>query len=227
MNCLTSKRKNQQGFTLLELAIVMVTAGFLMMGALALYRVYLVQKNIDLTYEKIDTLKASISIFSDSTGRYPCPSDPSLPYTDPMFGVENCAAAAALAEGTCTGPGNTGICRVPGRVIDVSGVAEAVYIGAVPFRTIKSGVEKVECINPATRAPTDCSAPGAVELVTNDASFQLSSLDSALDPWGYQVTYAVTASLTSAVSFNNGRGAISVRTEHGDSLVDPDGIAGR
>jgi hypothetical protein len=60
------------------------------------------------------------------------------------------------------------------------------------------------------------------------AKFADVNMSDALDPWGYQIGYAVTESMTNAGLYAAGQGqygAIDVRTENGVSLLSPAGNA--
>lgn len=60
-----------------------------------------------------------------------------------------------------------------------------------------------------------------VDLPTSSASFDDATLQSVLDPYGYQMSYAVTGALTNTATAHNSYGAIDVRTENGLPLVRP------
>lgn len=183
-----------RGFTLVEFAIVMLISGLLMVAAMHMYKVYLQDKQLRAVYDKLDVLNSSFSVYASATNRYPCPSDPTLPVDNPNAGVENCAAALALTPGTCT-PGG-GICRVDGgRNTPALGLPtpDPVFIGGIPYKTLREGVA-----NP---------------------SLQIAALDDTVDPWGFQMTYAVSGSMTNALTFNSNYGAIDVRIERTDPLT--------
>jgi len=188
------------GFTLVEFAVVMLISGLIMAAAIHAYRVYLMDKYQQIVYERLDTLNSSFSIFAGAARRYPCPADSSLAVDDANAGVENCAAAWALSPGTCTPSG--GICRVEGAhntpALGLPSL-DPVFIGGVPYKTIRAGVA--------------------------DPSLQLASLDDTLDPWGFQLTYAVSGSQTDSVTFNSSYGVVDIQTEAGVSLIQPAGTA--
>lgn len=188
------------GFTLVEFAVVMMISGLIMASAIHAYKVYLMDKYQRTVYERLDVLNSSFSIFAGTARRYPCPSDSSLPVDDDNAGVENCAAAWALLPGTCTASG--GICRVDGaHNTPALGLTtlDPVFIGGIPYKTIRAGAA--------------------------DPSLKLASLTETLDPWGFQLTYAVSASQTDSITFNSSYGVIDIRTEAGISLIQPAGTA--
>ncbi|MFN7113942.1 MAG: prepilin-type N-terminal cleavage/methylation domain-containing protein [Alphaproteobacteria bacterium] len=190
------------GFTLVEFAVVMLISGLIMAAAIHGYKVYLMDKYQRAVYDKLDVLNSSFSVFSSVMQRYPCPSDPTIPTDSPQAGIEDCAAAWALDPGDCTPSG--GICRVDGaRNTAALGLPtlDPVFIGGIPYKTIRE----------TTSAATQ--------------SIQLASLVDTLDPWGFQMSYAVTASQTGTMTFNSSYGAIDIQTEAGVSLIQPVGSA--
>lgn len=193
-------RQRVSGFTLVEFAVVMLISGLVMAAAIHAYKVYLMDKYQRVVYERLDVLNSSFSIFAGAARRYPCPSDPTLPVDDDNAGVENCAAAWALTSGTCTPSG--GICRVDGMhntpALGLPSL-DPVFIGGIPYKTIRAGVA--------------------------DPSLLLASLEDTLDPWGFQLTYAVSGSQTDSVTFNSSYGVVDVQTEAGVSLIQPAGTA--
>lgn len=197
-----TEKQSLRGFTLVEFSVVMLISGLLLAAGMHAYKIYMTDKYQRVIYEKMDVLNSSFSVYSSVTQRYPCPSDPTIPTDSVNAGREDCAAAWALAPGTCTPSG--GICRVDGaRTTEALGLPtlDPVFIGGVPYKTIR-------------------------ETTTDETkSVLLASLLDTLDPWGYQMSYAVTASQTNALTFNSSYGAIDIRTEAGVSLIQPVGSA--
>lgn len=190
----------RSGFTLVEFAIVMLISGLILMAIMQAYKVFVQDKYQRAVYEKLDVLNSSFSVYASATNRYPCPADQTLPVDDTNAGIENCAAAWALAPGACIPSG--GICRVDGaRNTPALGLPslDPVFIGGIPYKTLRAGVAK--------------------------PSLQMASLMDTLDPWGYQMTYAVTASQTDSLTFNSNYGAVDIQTEAGVSLIQPVGSA--
>lgn len=125
----------QRGFTLLEVMAVVVIFGIIMVPLFRAYDVYVKSQKRILTVERIENAVSEIRIFRPNTFAYPCPADRTLGPNDLNYGLEDCAAAIALAVGNCTA-GN-GICKVAGsRNADGVGGLDPVLIGALPFRTM-------------------------------------------------------------------------------------------
>lgn len=122
-----TNKKASNGFTLIEMAMVILIAGLLILPLLQAYKTYTYNKELEKTQENMEQAKSSLNIF---LGRYPCPSDRSLPSTSPNYGVEKCTGIP-----TCTASSNQGICRAPGsRDADGNGVPDPIIIGGVPFK---------------------------------------------------------------------------------------------
>lgn len=127
---------NQEaGFTLVEIAVVLLIFAIVTLPLLSLYSEYKMAQKRVVTYERINNAATQIRIYRPSTFAYPCPADRALSPNDAMYGFENCAAFTALAINTCTA--NGGMCKVEGsRDADGNGAKDPVLIGALPFRTL-------------------------------------------------------------------------------------------
>ena len=118
------KSNSEAGFTLIELAIVMVIFGFMvtaMFYGLSLYANSAVRGQTD---EAMETSQGAILEFFSREGRYPCPADPALGPGDGLYGIEQCAAPAVTV--------------VPGErdADDNIATIENVLIGSMPFNTL-------------------------------------------------------------------------------------------
>lgn len=200
------KHASEKGFTLIELAFVFVLSAMLFLTGLQYYTLYTKDRLLRESREKQEQISTSISRFAANAvnSRLPCPADPSLPFDDPNYGYEDCTMrGAGFALGDCSGPGSTGICKVGGRDTTVDGDTDpdAVLIGMVPFNTIRLGIE------------------------ASAANLDDTSYFTGLDPWGRPMTYAVTAALTDSATYQSQYGAITVLTEDGIQLTDPDDSA--
>ncbi|TAL28082.1 MAG: hypothetical protein EPN97_15425 [Alphaproteobacteria bacterium] len=174
-----------RGFTSIELAIMILISGLLMAAGLRLYDTYLRDKNAHDSYDKLRVLDSSLSYYINLNGRLPCPSNPSIPVTDPNAGREIAASSCATLRNAATPVGTCldGVCKVDGYAdteADTDTNVDPVLVGGVPFVAMRAG--------------------GA-------------SLQSAVDAWNYQFTYAVSGYLTNASTYRSSWGAIDVRTE--------------
>lgn len=243
--------KKNQGFTLIEFAAVMVISGLLMAAAIQMYYVYLQNFYYQGTIDKLNAIYSSLSNYASSKSRYPCPSDPAMAFTLSTAGLESynttsgaCTAFTSIAVNTCNAGGS--LCKVDGfrdTLADLeTTTVDPVLIGGLPYKTIKAGIERfssgptgtLDCYDVTTGTPALCDldADGNIDagvyLPNTMAKFADVNMSDALDPWGYQIGYAVTESMTSAGLYAAGQGqygAIDVRTENGVSLLSPAGNA--
>lgn len=231
--------KSHKGFTLIEFSIVMIISGLVLVAGMDLYKIYLKGQKKSGTYETMDKFNNAINSFYSAQKRYPCPADPALPESDPNAGLENCIAA------TPVGFNSGGIWKVAGRDVDFDSINENVLIGAIPYKTLKIGLEDLvpvtlpvqddiaTCnqiffaggVTPSYCTPTGAPMGSALEPRGNIRN-TISSIDT-LDAWGNRITYAVSEPLTStaAGSFDVSYGTISVQTETGAQLTEPAGSA--
>ncbi|MBX2834807.1 MAG: type II secretion system GspH family protein [Micavibrio sp.] len=113
-------KAKQEGFTLVEIAITMIIAGFMITTLAIGYRYYSEAKNNlrEGTFENLETSASAIRAIQsvDVSQTYPCPADPTLGPTDPNYGFPDCA------------PNNPNIIRMVGRD------GRVVLRGALPFK---------------------------------------------------------------------------------------------
>lgn len=204
-----SEAYKNRGFTLLELAIVVIVSGFLLGTVTNLYLTYAATNRYHSAVEKLNVIHSSLDGYSIVSGRLPFPADPTLPASSPDAGCEcgSCRDTAAacntllLMPFGCSPSG--GICKAPGArstaVNPNPGAGnDPVYSGAVPYKTIR----------------------GTKSGVLSDTV----AMNDTLDPWSYQAGYAVSSAATNAMTYRQGvYGAIDVATENGIELTDPAG----
>jgi prepilin-type N-terminal cleavage/methylation domain-containing protein len=116
MKTIRSLLKNNRGFTLTELAIVLIIFGFVSSVVFLALQKYMKHGTLNTTRENMDISQGALLEFQAKQGRYPCPADPEVPSTDIDYGREDC-----------------GLPRVNGEDIDGDGVPEQVMIGSLPF----------------------------------------------------------------------------------------------
>lgn len=106
-----------KGFTLVEVAIVLVIGGILLAAASALLLSYMKKVQINTTRQKLEAIDEATQLFLNLNGRLPCVANPADLLDSANFGVEiaDCTTAPAA-------PGGRG-----GRLV---------RIGAVPVRTL-------------------------------------------------------------------------------------------
>ncbi len=211
--------KSCSGFTLIELALVIIISGSIMVAAAQFMKIY----TINLKYEKnIKHLKMSqdaINEFFGMNGRYPCPANPTLLPSDDGYGLEQCRSAFDLANNrndctvTPSAAGETGLPGIVGTPEDLScttefsrdgdqnGQPDVVMMGIIPFRTLADNA-------------------GFVPYVERYK----------LDAYYTYISYAVTEHMSDRTRFdqinpvNPNTGAIRVEDENDISLTAPDSL---
>ena len=119
---LRSRKSNQAGFSLIEVAIGLMVIGILMGGMIAAYNVYVIQRQENDTKNRILVVQAALQKYVTRYGEYPLPADRSILIGTAGFGKQVAAAPTAV----CTVNQNT-TCVTP---------TGDVYIGDVPFATL-------------------------------------------------------------------------------------------
>lgn len=215
------KEGRQGGFSLLEMSIVIMMMGMMIALAAQYYTIYLRQTKDDVSFENIQYIKSAIAEFYTDRGRYPCPTDPSLPQSDPNYGIEMCpgrnvggVAVPNIAVGACWGQ----LCRVESeRSIDLNGDGvddpQTVLVGAFPIKNMMRDM---------IADPSDTNPSNGIDMMPVDIDFPGTQ---TLDAWRNKFVYAVTESMTDATTYNNNLGAVTIIDEFDNSLVDPDDSA--
>jgi prepilin-type N-terminal cleavage/methylation domain-containing protein len=73
----------QRGLTLVEIAISILIIGVGMAAVIEIYNRARLQRQIELTYDRMDRIVQALSVYAETTGRLPCPADPSVAMSDP------------------------------------------------------------------------------------------------------------------------------------------------
>ncbi len=138
---------NQFGFTLVEMALVILISGFIMIAAAESLKLYTINLKHEKTLEHLKISQSAINEFYGLKGRYPCPADPTLPPTNSNYGIELCRSNADLTNNTdnCNGTPPNLFCPTPGNIFsrdgDQNGQPDIIMIGIVPFRTLYENVK--------------------------------------------------------------------------------------
>lgn len=89
-------RRASRGFTLTELAVVMVIIGFLMIGGMMTFNAQVEQRNYDETQRRLNAAVEAVLAFAVVNRRLPCPAVPAA------TGVESLSSGSMAAGGNCT-----------------------------------------------------------------------------------------------------------------------------
>jgi prepilin-type N-terminal cleavage/methylation domain-containing protein len=79
-----------RGFTLIEMAIVIMIIGLLVASLMPLYGLYQKQQEISNTEVNVTVAISAIGTFRSLHGRYPCPASLTQDRNDPLYGREDC-----------------------------------------------------------------------------------------------------------------------------------------
>lgn len=129
---------NEKGFSLLEVALLLLVGGILAVPLMEAYNRYMTERTSAKTYTAGSTIQSAMTEFYEMHERYPCPAIPGLAVGDPLHGVEQCPGRdmdgdgtnmAALAFDACT----DGFCRTSGRDADGDLADDGVLIGNIPY----------------------------------------------------------------------------------------------
>lgn len=111
----------QQGFTLVEMAFVMLIVGMMAVIYTQSYFRYLENQRIARTEEALDLAESALKEWLDLKKSYPCPADPRRPENHANYGRRDCGATAI---------------RVGGRDANEDGTPDPILVGAIPVMTM-------------------------------------------------------------------------------------------
>ena len=197
--------KEQGGFTLVEIMIVMILSGFIALVTAEMIRVYTQSGKYEKTVENLESIEMALWEFSVREGRYPCPANPRLGPEDADYGIEQCRTAVEVQADPddCENvPLGLDCANVFTRDGDGNGQPDVVMMGIVPFRTIFEVIRDV----PYSEA-------------------------SKKDGYGFMINYAVTENMTHDYIYditnpvNPSIGALYVIDENNRDVMTPAGSA--
>lgn len=94
--------KGQAGFTLVEIAVVLVVVSIFLTGIILSFATYTQSKNVELTQKRMDVVLDALSIYVQKNNRLPCAADPSGNNASTMGRERNGGNCLALAGATPT-----------------------------------------------------------------------------------------------------------------------------
>ena len=114
--------KRRNGYTLIELSVVIALIGILMGTALSVGNIAVEKTNIVTTDTSLDDIEKAIQLFYNQNKRVPCPASPTQAENTANFGIEdNCSNAAPVLGG----------------IVELNnGTADEQWIGALPTRSL-------------------------------------------------------------------------------------------
>jgi prepilin-type N-terminal cleavage/methylation domain-containing protein len=200
----TRKSRNQAGFTLVEMAIVMVIMGMVIASSAQLYTQWIKWQAGEDTRVSVKEAVSAITAYRDLYGRYPCPASLTATRENPNVGTPSAtygvATDCAETSGDYSiGAGFTaaGISRISAGAKDytdndtnvTASQTAVIRVGAIPFRSLNMDEKK------------------------------------AYDGYRNRLFYAVTEQLTDRKFFGPLGGAIEIRNDENASALDVPGSA--
>jgi prepilin-type N-terminal cleavage/methylation domain-containing protein len=120
----------QQGFTLIELAVVMTVVGLLVGTMVSMFQPYMEQVRINTTQKKLENISSALAVFAQKYGRLPCPAEPnSTDSSSPPYGYPRNSNSDGMGYATNT--------------CGAGAVTSANNKGMVPFKALGLSEENV------------------------------------------------------------------------------------
>lgn len=124
-----SKSTQSAGYTLIELATVMIIIGLLVAPMLAAYNSYQKKLAFEVTDNNIALVSTAMGSYRALNGRYPCPASLTADRDSPNYGREGDCSDTSIPSGACA----DGVCIKNSARTD-AGTPIRVRVGAIPFR---------------------------------------------------------------------------------------------
>ena len=186
-----STRNKIKGFTLVEMAIVVIIFGLGLASFSHVVDLYRKTTAINETTTSIAEITDYIGAFRELYGRYPCPASMTDTRDEANYGREDCSDMTAIAPGNCTA--DNGICiEQSTRSYDF----EDPYTGATGVRPSRTRV-------------------GFIPF----RQLNLAE-DQAYDGYDHRIAYVVTEHLTDSDTFQPGGGGIDIIDDTGGSALE-------
>ena len=141
MRTTTIKPGKNRGFTLIEMALVVLILGIMTTAFAQVYDLHRKNVAIENTADGIDITSKAIGDFRALHGRYPCPASLTLPPTNPNYGREDCVNFTTVPgdcdNGICVRQSTRTFAYInPNDPLDVGVKPARVLVGALPFRNL-------------------------------------------------------------------------------------------
>ena len=189
--------KCSDGFSLIEIAVVLIIFGLTMLSIVPGLRSYYENRQFYTTAQNIREVDNAIKAFFIANGRYPCPAVPNLAPADANYGIEQCRAITSdppvdpcPAGLTCT--------EVGSRDANGRDGEDPVVIGVVPMRTLDDSLDSADFKFSFGRDGNNMQFAYAVSELMTDPSLNINN------PANIQL------------------GAIALRDEFNNSITIPD-----
>lgn len=199
-------RKTISGFTLIEMAMVLMIVGLLLGGMLVPLSAQMDQRNVSDTQKSLAEIQQALIGFAIINGRLPCPADPTTP-----TGSTNAAGVSAGSEYKTTGSPYT-----------CANITSNAAWGVLPWATL--GVNETDAWGNRYTYRVTSDFADAIGTTTGGctptptlATFGLCS-DGNLDVWSSAAKVTTIASNVPAIIISHGKNAAGAWTTQGTQL---------
>lgn len=133
--------KHSAGFTLIELAIVIMVIGLMMTGILAVMKVQMGGRGLSVTKSNLHTAEMALKSYLAVNHAYPCPAPRDAKKGEEGYGraIESCVSLPSVSKASSKKAQKDGTVAVPGRETAM------VRIGVLPFRSL--GMADAEAVD--------------------------------------------------------------------------------
>ena len=177
-----ARKDGERGFTLIEMAIVMVIAGLIMAGIMEALAFRLQQQHAAETKDRIERIQTALLEYASQNGRLPCPASRTAAIGTPEFGMQtDCttAPAAGTVEEDSLAPPDP-----------ITGSTPKVRIGAVPVKDLRLSkghmadgwgrrITYAVATDLASTASSYASHDGVISVTDQDGNSQIIPADTA------------------------------------------------
>lgn len=129
------KTSGEQGFSLIELAVLLIIAGLLVAGVMHYLRVKTAQQKIHATSSAVFSITDGLSRFLSENGFYPCPARRDAGQGGANYGIAGNCADTSVPVGSCA----NGYCVVASPSVP----GARIRVGVIPGRTLNLGMEDI------------------------------------------------------------------------------------
>lgn len=182
----------QSGFTLIEMAIVMMILGIMIVAGLKMYDNYVVHETTVTTSSNVSLSSRAMSDFRARFGRYPCPAPLTAARGTAEYGREgDCSANGLATDGVTAGD------EAPADNVTAGSFADGYYI--------ERSARMIDADGDGTAETYPLVVRGAVPF--RDLNLPENF---AYDGYGQRLVYAVTERAAVQDTFNPAHGGISI-----------------
>ncbi len=209
-----SNIKEQKGFTLVEIAIVIMFTGFFALIIGNFFKSYTDDLQRQTTKENLELAHAALYEYFGRNGFYPCPADPTLAPGDANYGIAVCRDyfSGTFDPDDCVDllpVGNVQCTTESTRDADNNGADDVVMMGVIPFQTLADYFETLASSVDGTPFRFLHRKDGYNTLLSYAVSERMTNNNL------YSTNFPAEGTL----------GAIRIVDENDISLTDPDGSA--